>query len=47
MECYVEDIVVKSCDKSDHLAELKKSIQNHEGTSTEDEPNQIFPGGGK
>ena len=24
VECYVEDIIVKSCDKNDHIADLKR-----------------------
>jgi len=44
VECYVNDITVKSRTKGNHIADLK-AIFDYASASIEDEPHQILPGG--
>ena len=44
VECYVDDIVVKSHNKSDHLADLKRVIDIMQAHQLKTDPTKSFLG---
>ena len=42
IECYVDDIAIKSCNKNDHLRDLKNNVRYKESLPVENEPNKVL-----